>query len=86
MLFRSLKKRIYLTIIVISKISSIVHTKEKWKVENVYQLQAAKQHYKKELISITINLRNLRQNRQRKDLFKNRSEIGISSNQDQGRQ
>ena len=30
------KKRIYLTIAVISKISSIVYTKEKWKAENVY--------------------------------------------------
>ena len=30
------KKRIYLTIIVISKISSIVYTKEKRKVENIY--------------------------------------------------
>ena len=48
----------------------------------MYQLQAAKQHYKKGLISITINLRNLRQNRQRKDLFKDRFEIGILLNQD----
>ena len=32
----NLKKRIYLTIIVISKISSIVHTKEKRKVKNIY--------------------------------------------------
>ena len=30
------KKRIYLTIVVISKIFSTVYTKEKWKVENVY--------------------------------------------------
>ena len=35
----------------------------------MHQLQAAKQHYKKGLISITINLRNLRQNKQHKDLF-----------------
>ena len=45
----------------------------------MYQLQAAKQYYKKGLIPITINLRNLRQNRQRKDLFKDRFKIGISS-------
>ena len=32
----NLKKRIYLTIIVISGISSIVYTKEKRKVKNVY--------------------------------------------------
>ena len=32
----NLKKRIYLTIIVISRISSIIYTKEKWKVENIY--------------------------------------------------
>ena len=37
--------------------------KKKWKVKNIHQLQAAKQHYKKGLIPITINLRNLRQNR-----------------------
>ena len=30
------KKRIYLTIIVISGISSIVYTKEKQKVKNIY--------------------------------------------------
>ena len=41
----------------------------------------AKQHYKKGLISITINLRNLRQNKQRENLFKNRFKIGILSNQ-----
>ena len=38
----NLKKRIYLTITVISRISSIIYTKEKWKIENIYQLQAAK--------------------------------------------
>ena len=32
----NLKKRIYLTIIVISRISSIIRIKEKWKVENMY--------------------------------------------------
>ena len=32
----NLKKRIYLTIIVINRISSIVYTKEKWKIENVH--------------------------------------------------
>ena len=46
----------------------------------MYQLQTAKQYYKKGLISITINLRNLRQNRQRKDLFKDKSKIGILLN------
>ena len=30
------KKRIYLTIIIISRISSIVYTEEKQKIENVY--------------------------------------------------
>ena len=34
---------------------------------------------KKILIPIIIDLRNLRPNRQRKDLFKDRSEIGILS-------
>ena len=43
----------------------------------MHQLQAAKQHYEKGLIPITINLRNLGQNRQCKDLFKDRSEIDI---------
>ena len=60
---REVKKKIYLTIIVISRISSIIYTKEKWKVKNVYQLQTAKQHYKEKLIPITINLRDLRQNK-----------------------
>ena len=32
----NLKKRIYLTIIVINRIFNIVHTKEKWKVKNMY--------------------------------------------------
>ena len=32
----NLKKRIYLTIIVISRISSIVYIKEKWKIKNIY--------------------------------------------------
>ena len=32
----NLKKKIYLTIIVISRISSIVYTEEKQKIENVY--------------------------------------------------
>ena len=32
----NLKKRIYLTIIVINRIFSIVYTKEKWEIENVY--------------------------------------------------
>ena len=32
----NLKKRIYLTIIVISRISSIIYIKEKQKVKNVY--------------------------------------------------
>ena len=32
----NLKKRIYLTIIVINKISSIVYTKEKQKIKNMY--------------------------------------------------
>ena len=32
------KKRIYPIITVISRISNIVHTKEKWKVKNMYQL------------------------------------------------
>ena len=35
---REPKKRIYLTIIVISGISSIIHTKEKRKVKNMHQL------------------------------------------------
>ena len=48
----------------------------------MHQLQAAKQYYEKELIPITINLRNPGQNRQCKDLFKNRSKIGILSDQD----
>ena len=61
---------------------SIIYTKEKRKVENVYQLQVAKQYYKKGLIPIIINLRNLRQNRQCKDLFKNRFKIGILLDQD----
>ena len=33
---KNLKKRIYPTIIVISRIFSIVHTKEKWKIENMH--------------------------------------------------
>ena len=45
----------------------------------MYQLLIAKQYYKKGLIPITIDFRNLRQNRQREDLFKNRSKIGILS-------
>ena len=49
----------------------------------MYQLQAAKQYYKKGLIPITINLRNLGQNRQCKDLFKNRFKMGILSDQNQ---
>ena len=77
-----IKKRIYLTIIIISKISSIVYIKEKWKVKNMHQLQAAKQHYKKGSIPITVNLRNLGQNRQCKDLFKDKSKMGILLNQD----
>ena len=32
----NLKKRIYLTIIVISRKFSIVYAKEKWKIKNVY--------------------------------------------------
>ena len=32
----NLKKRIYLTIIIISRIFSIVYTKEKRKVKNIY--------------------------------------------------
>ena len=32
----NLKKRIYLTIIVISRIFSIIYTKEKRKIENMY--------------------------------------------------
>ena len=52
----------------------------------MHQLQAAKQHYKKGLISITINLRNLGQNRQCKNLFKDKFKIGVPSNQDQKRQ
>ena len=42
----------------------------------MYRLQTAKQYYKKGLIPITINFRNLRQNRQYKDLFKDRFKIG----------
>ena len=53
---------------------------KKREVKNIYQLQAAKQYYKKGLIPITINFRNLRQNRQHKDLFKDRSKIGILLN------
>ena len=33
---RKFEKRIYLTIIVISRISSIVYIKEKWEIKNVY--------------------------------------------------
>ena len=33
---REFKKRIYLTIIVISRISSIIYTKEKWKIKNMH--------------------------------------------------
>ena len=33
---KKFKKRIYPTIIVISRIFSIVYTKEKWKIENIY--------------------------------------------------
>ena len=51
----------------------------------MHQLQAAKQYYKKGLIFITINLRNLGQNRQYKNLFKNRFKIGVPSDQNQGR-
>ena len=43
----------------------------------MHQLQAAKQYYKKGLIPITVDFRNLGQNRQCKDLFKDRSEIGV---------
>ena len=32
----NLKKRIYLTITVISRIFSIIYTKEKWKIKNIY--------------------------------------------------
>ena len=46
----------------------------------MYQLQAAKQHYKKGLIPITINFRDLRQNRQYKNLFKDKFKIGIQLN------
>ena len=46
--------------VVISRLSSIIYIKEKRKVKNVYQLLTAKQHYKKGLIPITINLRDLR--------------------------
>ena len=46
----------------------------------MHQLQAAKQHYKKGSIPITVNLRNLGQNRQCKNLFKDRSKIGVPSN------
>ena len=38
----NLKKRIYLTIVVISRIFSIIYIKEKQKVKNVYQLLTAK--------------------------------------------
>ena len=51
----------------------------------MHRLQTAKQHYKKELIPITINFRNLRQNRQCKDLFKDKSKIGVLSDQNQKR-
>ena len=44
----------------------------------MYQLQAAKQHYKKGLIFIIINLRDLGQNRQYKNLFKDRFKISMS--------
>ena len=33
---KNLKKRIYLTIIVISRIFSIIHTKKKWEIKNVH--------------------------------------------------
>ena len=46
----------------------------------MHQLQAAKQYYKKELISITINLKDLGQNKQYKNLFKDRFKIGILLN------
>ena len=52
----------------------------------MHQLQAAKQYYKKRLIPITVNLRDLGQNRQRKDLFEDRFKIGILLDQDQERQ
>ena len=52
----------------------------------MHELQAAKQYHKKGLILITINLRDLRQNRQHKDLFKDKSKIGILLNQNQERQ
>ena len=42
----------------------------------------AKQYYKKGLIPITINFRNLKQNKQCKDFFKDRFKIGILLNQD----
>ena len=48
----------------------------------MYQLQTAKQYYKKGLIPTTINFKDLRQNRQYKDLFKNKFKIGILSDQD----
>ena len=32
----NLKKRIHLTITVISRISSIIYTKEEWKIKNIY--------------------------------------------------
>ena len=48
----------------------------------MYQLQTAKQHYEKGSIFIIINLRNLGQNRQCKDLFKDKFKIGILSDQD----
>ena len=43
----------------------------------MYRLQAVKQYYEKGLIPITVNLRNLEQNRQCKDLFKDRFKIGV---------
>ena len=32
----NLKKRIYLTIIDINRISNIIYTKEEWKIKNIY--------------------------------------------------
>ena len=52
----------------------------------MHQLLTVKQYHKKGLIPITVNLRNLRQNRQRKDLYKDRSEVGVPPDQNQGRQ
>ena len=45
----------------------------------MYWLLIVKQYYKEGSIPITINFRDLRQNKQYKDLFKNRFKIGISS-------